>query len=1467
MGFIEESKIKAKVKITNASLPALVNVTEAAKNVFIKGTPEYDRNQLMLQNYASDAQKFFNEEHKASIELGSAMQAEEDAKTEYSATSIEKRDAFLKTAFGSSPAAKAVGRFAIENIYASGAEDKDFLSTNTPDHRAATLQAAGLGLTEYNMGLLSTAKNSSDFNFYMQTLHTDKEFEMSSKYLTGTERLTAGIVGAMADPTYLAYAPAKGVSYLAGLIGGSRTISLVGANSALQYTLSQARDYGAPERTVYDTALDVAFGGIIDSALGLRQLKKIDEFNSQKLMESTATLHTEARDVSNIVHELKPDQYNFTQTYSWTAGKTEVKPTKTLAEIRVAKEQPVRRTAEEVAAIKAEADAEVASFKATKATEIATAITKSGLTKDEFMKVYDNLGTDVKELVSIIREAGVTSGQAGLTNTLKDIQPIIDHIGKVSPSAKAHLEAEVKKVLGTAYQPNKIVVKDGVTIAIAKGKKSFESKIKSFNKALSIHVRDAKVKLQKIAEKSKLLKPLADTTGLSAKEAKLLESTQKKLDDILAKISTLSKSADDEVKMNKLLDEHAKLTDVESGLLIKTENFKVARESTVVSSLLKQKELYASMANVMDEVMHEMKTIFNDMFKDGLPTRAEKELFTKEASANMSDVLGQPIKIVEKDGEFIVENELKVEFKDGYAMHGGKKLMLASTFLAVLGSSAAMADDGSSTSLFQAPLYLVMLGFGIFGLRAIANHGGITNTLKAGAQKIAGIEKMALFTTSDKGKALVDAKNSIVDAANMEWINSMQVVMNNGSELSKSLVQRLGFDAVNPQKMLNAMVNRLVLIRDDMRAFRDAEETNYKAWLLEENIKETRWDKLLNAGAETANRERFLDEVTNHREFGNSKSKAIVDQATVLSERMDGTFDRAVANKLIGFTDAIRDMNKNYIPRIPKYDDIRSIISAGGKDNLIEEFAKAIAKGRGVELRATTEEEILLAIDIRDLATSMVNGYMDVGVKGTSVARVDDIIVAMKKLGYDTEGLDAIELAATVRSNNDAITRGKFRIPMDFSTFAPFKLADGQEVNYSSVFERNSGTLLQTYSSQVNGMISMKRSTRGITSETGKVLEDGVDTEFAIEQIIAAENNPRVRAVLTTYKDAILGHPLYDTTTDASRVVSVMRDLAYSRLALTQFAMASEYATAVSSMLRNNQALEQGLGNLRNIIRNIMGEESINTALSNTITRLTGQGSSVSRRETSFKNLEGMYNVIDDTGKTGAEKAASFVKYVSLVASRIMHADDALKRISGIANTDRLDKFLRGEYEMSANRLERLGIDEEFKTTFSGAFERDVNGNLVDEFDKNWTQDMKDMYANVMHRMIMTDSPEAIVSSLPHITTTDNAGRLVGFMTSFTAQSFTTKALQGLRRPDMRSAVETSIYFLGTYAGMYGRDIVTGKHKDTDQYYDELLYKTISMMPLTAPYGMLSMMSDPMATSVVGDSVQQMSKIGSELSE
>lgn len=95
-------------------------------------------------------------------------------------------------------------------------------------------------------------------------------------------------------------------------------------------------------------------------------------------------------------------------------------------------------------------------------------------------------------------------------------------------------------------------------------------------------------------------------------------------------------------------------------------------------------------------------------------------------------------------------------------------------------------------------------------------------------------------------------------------------------------------------------------------------------------------------------------------------------------------------------------------------------------------------------------------------------------------------------------------------------------------------------------------------------------------------------------------------------------------------------------------------------------------------------------------------------------------------------------------------------------------------------------------------------------------------------------------------------------MTHFTATSYTTKFLQGAKRPDLKSYADTMIYFMGTYAGVYARHVVTEQEEPDPK---EVLYKSIMMMPMTAPYGIYSMVTDPMTTSMPNDIITEMSKL------
>lgn len=1468
MGFREEQEAKFKAKTLNPvsqeidpkKASALAKTAAATMTV---GTREHARYKMEMGLYAAEAERFQIANDVTNASILQNQQNIADAKDEYKADFGDKVNALFKTAYQSSPAAKAIGRLAVDAFKPSDDTDGEFSKVNTFEYRMQQLQANGLMGSSYNLDLLTGAKNKQNFEFYLQTLHTDDALARNSRFLTQGQNTVAGAIGAFSDPTYLMYAPAAAFKALSG---ATRLAGVMGSNSALQYTLSKMRDFGAPDRTMDDTLLDVAFGGIVDTFFGMRQLNKMGDMVAHDL----GAAHLESVQMARTNAILNPSKYDFTTNYAWSAEKIGVKiPEQPVvsAEMRATefvggdgrgtvnesvkslkdrlpkelKVTPEARAVQEARAVK-----EVTTYQLAKGAELEAKIASSGLSKEEFMKVSETLTADVSDLKDII--AGTIGDVKAQKNLLKDIYPLINHIGKVSPEAKASLEAEIEKALGVAKTPDKLVVKDGKTIAMAKGNKSFKEKTKQFDK----RIKDAFTKTKQVFKETtdfKALKPITEGGALSAKELKQLATVQARISKLEHEL-TIAKLEADAAVIDAKLQKH----DLEESVLLnKIEEFKTKRKDSVEYHLTKQKELYQRMSSVMDELVHDVNSEFQNLFKDILPTQVEKDLFAKSLSEDLGAILGQEIKVLEKDGQFIIANDLKFETKGDYSFIGKNKVLTA-TLLAMAGSTGAMADDGSSVTLSSAWFFVLMGAVGIVAFKAMKEHGGAMQVMKTFGQKAKGIQDLAIFAESDKGKAIVDTREQIVNAANFGVINSIEHVMKKGSQLSKDLAQRLGFDAVNPQATLNAMVSRNRYLREDMALFREAEEPLYKEWLKENKYNETFFNRLLSGGAETELREQFLNAVSDHIEFGKSQSKSVKELAKVMSDRMSLTAYRASDNGIIGFSRDTIGKISNYVPRIPKYDNIRQIVLSGGKEQLIDQIANAMAKPKGADPK-----------EMLELAEKFVNGYADTGVKGvTQVKKLDDIINAMKKAGFDTEGIDVNQVAATLRNNNDAISRGKFRVDMDLSAFKPFKLTiDGIEttVDISHVYERNAGVLLQAHSSSVNGIVALKRATKGMPIGNGKVAENGIESEWAFREMISKEVDRTSHDILNSYVDSIMGHPIYDIHSEGAKFINNLRDLSYSRLVLTQFAMTSEYATSIQHMLESNTAFIQGMSHLKNLVRYATGKEGQTTALAKEIGLLTGMGTSVARRESSFKNLEGMYNVVEEQGHNALDKVGHAVKYLSLKASGILHADDAMKQISGIYHTERLAHLLQGKITMSANRMERYGVTPEFQQMFKDQIKLDDKNNLIEGFSKNWSDDMKDAYTNVIHRMIMTDSPEAIISSLPHSGLTSDAGRLLGFMTSFTAQSYTTKALAGIKRPDMRSFMETNIYFMGTYAGIYARDRLNGKETDDK----ELMYKAIMMMPLTSPYGIATMMADPMAPSIIGDSVTQMNRIQKDL--
>ena len=267
----------------------LQTIQQSSAATLLKGTPENQRMKQDIWNYAREAEGYFNADHQAQGEMNKQQVSMSNAHDEYNASFLDKMSAIGKAAYGTSAPAQALNKLAISSL-SSGEADPSFLKQNDFNFREQSLNAEGLQANSYNLELLSSAKNKADFNFYMQTMHTDQAFSDNSRFLTDGQNKFAAVAGVLSDPTYLVYAPAK---IFMGLLGGVRLAAVVGTNSALQYGLSKARDYGMPSRTIDDTMLDTAFGGVVDSFFAMKALGKMTEHDAVNI----GAAHAEAKDM------------------------------------------------------------------------------------------------------------------------------------------------------------------------------------------------------------------------------------------------------------------------------------------------------------------------------------------------------------------------------------------------------------------------------------------------------------------------------------------------------------------------------------------------------------------------------------------------------------------------------------------------------------------------------------------------------------------------------------------------------------------------------------------------------------------------------------------------------------------------------------------------------------------------------------------------------------------------------------------------------------------------------------------------------------------------------------------------------------------------------------------------------------------------------------------------------------------
>lgn len=1020
--------------------------------------------------------------------------------------------------------------------------------------------------------------------------------------------------------------------------------------------------------------------------------------------------------------------------------------------------------------------------------------------------VRENEATVTKSMGEAVAQANTLKG-VERTQALQELTSIANKLEPISPT----LSKAMKDNIAGATKQTQTVSTAKRDTARSLGFNAYEKKTKMFKDLAKKKLTEAKAQYEKVGV------AFNKQLNLSPKEHEILKTVQ---GELASKRALKSKSVAKDIKELEMRE--AKL--ITKGL-----------GGEVVAL---NREVYQRLASISDEIIHDLDEAFTANILDLIPDETGKRLFMDSLEEDLSKLFGSDIRLGLVDGKLQFTGKANMVIENGHVMLGNKPL-LAGTALAIGGATSAMADDGSSMSVSDVGLLLLAIYGGAIGLqvfnKARKANDGIINTFKSYGQRVLGASKNAEFAAQPENLERVNFFNKVANLAETGYMSSWVTVNKHGSEEAKKLLREL---AENPQGYSGIPADAIKMqeLYTVLNRTNISERNQFQAWLNETGASETLYSRALDIGSETPLLAKFREEVTRYIENPSlNSSKAIREHANVISKEMNDMFDEAVELEMFGYKEEKKA--KNYFPRMVKAENISEVCrTEDGRIALQESIYQAIVAKIGTKN----------AYKAQELAESWVNYESSVSRNAIKPVDVDRFVEGLKKFDIDVSEITRTELLKASKISSDMMSRIKDRIPMDLDKFPPFKASVHgveSEISVVDIFERNSNDAFRRYANQMKGNIALAKTVSNFETEAG------------LRMLIDREPNAEVRDALSLYLNQITGRPLYDASMVLEKNINALKSASFGVLLGSVISMTPEMIKATVSIMSNSNTFMQGVRELRNIFSDIPKTSNLVNELMYSVNGIGGQ---VLRREAQFKGIDSMFNVQEDIGGF-ANKVTNAHKASVLFVSRLMHVDDALKRIAGEYNIYRLHDLANGKITMSPQRMARFGIDEELLNIVRRRVVKDGEEIVNLNFDK-WTKAEQNRFRATLHQMMQERSSEVMIGGVPKAFVNNSAGRLLSFVGSFSAQMYNTHFLGGLRSMDGEEVMAQSAWLIGGLVSTLARDAIFG-NPDRPLSEDELIKRTIMSSPALGAFSIATMFSDPVALSQANTAMSAMGNL------
>lgn len=956
--------------------------------------------------------------------------------------------------------------------------------------------------------------------------------------------------------------------------------------------------------------------------------------------------------------------------------------------------------------------------------------------------------------------------------------------------------------------------------------------------------------------------------------------------------------------LNREVDDMLDIAKAQDGLLNKTEAKAIAQDTAsrtkqFIDRIRQDRDmLFQNITKTAQKTITELNSKYDDLLKEvkriedkldaqtsGVKAKGKVTDTTLEkaqesaskAKQAMDDAIEKEIEKITKDvGEKNAKQVRLVKDGDGYKF--GKYKIPTAIAIGAFGTNA-MAGDGTGDFIIGTAEQLFTLAV-LAGLGRYAYKSGILGSVASHAFK--GAEQGA----SAMKKAWV-AKQNFQEAmkGDMMWLRTrfsgtyapiVKYASRVGNEELKNLTDKLLFNGMKGSSD-TVEVAKKTFLHEMSAKYMTMENDLFSKWLSANGLS---WKDYIKSTLDGYSlRTMFREIVSDVKDGARSVESAGSEFVKQMASHSKSLYDETIKRLEELGVDGVEQMKKvnGYVSRRFSNKVRELLVDASPEDLLLIKdkfktmYRSAVASSKkeldGISMKLKTvldkmdtmdsfksfveknEKTLRLAVtddsEMADLLESFLKSTTVDEAKSSYklfAQSIDDLTNEAKIDSKISKYIENLKKDGYANSVADVMAPLKHRVPLDMKAYGePMWVGfrgGKKEIKLNDLFERDDYELFSKYTSSAGGRLALKQA--GYQVDDAKGIIDRIGDET-------------VKTEMDSVLKATLGNPIVnDLTEHSAKLIQGMGNIASGTLlaGLSAIMTIQELGMAVGRAMRYNTErglVFQHLGDIAHDIFKNTGRDSafVNVFAENTGTGLSSKSGMAHMRGETHGSLEDfssggyLYNMTKtyrDTIITG--RGFGIARYA-----------DALEKINGLMNLQRLTEMVHLDKEFAPFLMEKYGVSIEDRVFLKRVLGLNEKGYAKQPLFESMNTSERLKYQTILFNMNQFGAQIGTMGTTPQVLYASSIGSTFAKVMSYPINSIENLGmpmLKGMFNGDADSYIALASSYMGAYVAVKMKAMALGREEKDDEYYHSM---AVMNMPFMAPAGIMHAVINPTVPS------------------